>query len=563
MSTTTDAATPVDHSTNGRVDLYDDQPASSTNTNTSRRRGRRRGLLAVLGVAAVGVATVGIVVATSGGGDDAVDEPVTIRTATAETVDLVEFTDIDGTLSYAATTTVTASADGLVTEVATVDDLLEQGAVAYATDGRPAVVLYGDVPLYRELTIDAEGDDVLLLEQNLSALGYHVAELDDDGFPVDEDLVVDGIYDDATAEAVERWQDDLGVEPTGVVLPTDVVVLAGPSEVTEAIVAVGDRLTPGAPVLNLNQTATVTAGPSTVTGGEVELFVTDGQRFRARSTSSRKAIETGAVVYSIDDAPFTAIVTNAVIDRDLENGVEPGDDVRAIEKMLVALGYDAGGDLVVDVVFDDATEAAIEDWQEDLANTFDAVDVNGRIDPDDLVVVAPGTTVGAVGITADDTVVATGTQLWTTTTETTERIVTTSIPVADQDQMPLGGEVTIALPDGEQLTGVVTSVASTSNVDPTDPNAVPEFAVEITLASVPESVADIDELDVEVKLVDEMATGVTAVPASALVAVGDGTYAVEVVNGDTTQFVAVVPGMFNDGLVEVDGIAVGTVVVVA
>ena len=74
---------------------------------------------------------------------------------------------------------------------------------------------------------------------------------------------------------------------------------------------------------------------------------------------------------------------------------------------------------------------------------------------------------------------------------------------------------------------------------------------------------EIDELDVVVKLVDEMATGVTAVPASALVAVGDGTYAVEVVDGVTTQFVAVVPGMFNDGLVEVAGIDAGTEVVVA
>ena len=552
MSTNTDPTTAIDHPTNGKVDLYDDHPAPPTDTAASKRPGRRRWLLAGLGVAAVGVAGVGIVAATSGDDDATVDEPVTIRTATAETVDLVEFTDLDGTLSYAETTTVTASADGLVTEIAAVDELLEQGAVAYATDGRPAVVLYGDVPLYRELTIDAEGDDVLLLEQNLSALGYHVAELDDDGFPVDEDLVVDGVYDEATGEAVERWQDDLGVEPTGVVLPTDVIVLPGPSEVTEANADVGDRLTPGAPVLTLNQAAIVTAGPSTATGGEIELFVTDGQ-----------AIETGAVVYAIDDTPFTAIVTDVVVDRDLEDGVDPGDDVRAVEEMLVALDYDAGGDLVVDDVFDDATETAIEDWQDDLANTFDAVDVNGRIDPDDLVVVEPGTTVGTVDLTTDDTVVATGTTLWTTTTATTERIVTTSIPVADQDQMPVGGEVTIELPDGEQLTGVVTSVASTSSVDPTDPNAVPEFAVEITLASVPDSVAEIDELDVEVKLVDEMATGVTAVPASALVAVGDGTYAVEVVDGGTTQFVAVVPGMFNDGLVEVDGIAVGTEVVVA
>ena len=49
----------------------------------------------------------------------------------------------------------------------------------------------------------------------------------------------------------------------------------------------------------------------------------------------------------------------------------------------------------------------------------------------------------------------------------------------------------------------------------------------------------------------------------ALVATGDGGYAVEVVDGGSTSFVAVEPGMFNDGMVEVDGITPGTDVVVA
>jgi peptidoglycan hydrolase-like protein with peptidoglycan-binding domain len=553
MSTTTDHTRFPDTSLNGGASLHEDHPPTPPKGNGaggSHRPGRRWWLLAGLVVA--GGATAGIVWASDGGDDTAVDEPVAIRTATAATVDLVEFTDLDGTLAYAETSTVTAASDGLVTEIVAADDLLERGAVAYAIDGRPTVVMYGDVPLYRELTRGLEGDDVLLLEQNLAALGYHVAEVDDGGLPVDGNVVVDGVYDDATVAAVERWQDGTGVEPTGVVFPTDVVVLAGPSAVAEVAVDVGDRLTPGAPVLTLNQVATVAAGPATPDGGEIEVFVTEGQ-----------VIESGDVVYAVDGAPFTAVVTDAVVDRELENGVDPGADVRAVEEMLLALDYDADGTLVADAVFDAATEIAIESWQRDLANTFDAVDIDGRIDPADLVVVEPGTAVGALGIGDDETVVAAGTLLWTTTTETTHRVVTTSIPVADQDQVPVGGEVIVELPDGEQLTGVVASVASTSTVDRTDPNATPEFAVEITLASVPDSVARFDELDVVVKLVDEMATGVTAVPASALVAVGDGTYAVEVVDGATTQFVAVLPGMFNDGLVEVDGIDAGTEVVVA
>ena len=79
----------------------------------------------------------------------------------------------------------------------------------------------------------------------------------------------------------------------------------------------------------------------------------------------------------------------------------------------------------------------------------------------------------------------------------------------------------------------------------------------------PPSTAGLNELDVEVKIVDELAVAATVVPASALVATLDGGFAVEVVTGSaSTQFIAVDPGMFADGFVEVTGIEPGTAVVV-
>ena len=70
------------------------------------------------------------------------------------------------------------------------------------------------------------------------------------------------------------------------------------------------------------------------------------------------------------------------------------------------------------------------------------------------------------------------------------------------------------------------------------------------------------ELDVEVKLVDELSAGATVVPVSALVARGDGTFEVEALTTTGTTFVPVDPGMFSDGVVAVEGIAPGTQVVV-
>ncbi|MEM8620136.1 MAG: peptidoglycan-binding protein [Actinomycetota bacterium] len=514
------------------------------------RRSRRTWFVVASGLVVAAVAVAIVVLAL--GGDSTTDDTPTIalQAVTAETADLVEFTDLDGTLRYANTTTVTAASDGVVTELVESGQTVVQGDEIYALNGVPAVVFYGDVPLYRELGEGAAGDDVLLLEQNLAALGYHFADVDDDGDPVDEEFLVDGVFDTATTDAVVRWQEDLGVEATGIVGPGAVVVLGGPSEVIDVDVSVGDQVQLATPVVGLNEVAAVSPGVFANSAGEVELLVAPDQPLHA-----------GDVVYSIDGVPVTAVVTNAEFERDLSEGVDDGADVAAIEEMLLALGYDAGGDLVVDETFDEATEEAVIDWQADLENTFEAVDVDGEVALDQIVVVEPGSTVGALLVESGD-VLASGSTLWTTSVDTTERIVETAIAVADQDQLAEGTVVDVEFPDGEIVAGTVQSLATSSAIDPMDETATATLAVEIVLPAVPETVADLNEIDVVVKLVDEIAEGVTVVPASALVAVGDGRYAVEVVTAAGTEFVAVTPGMFSDGQVEVDGIAAGTQVVI-
>ena len=507
-------------------------------------------MLIVVIVAAIAAAVAGVVAITSDGSSRTEAEPITLQAVTAETSDLIEYSELAGTLVYSNTATVTATAEGTVTAIVADGTTVAQGDELYGLNGTPVVAFYGDVPMYRDLADGAVGEDVRMVEENLAALGYQYAEVDDDGNPVDEGFVVDGVYDDATAEAVARWQEDLGVEATGVVALGSVVVLAGPAEVTDVVIEVGAQLAPGAQILELNQLASVDAGLTIADGGEVEVFVTEGQE-----------LVSGDVVYSVDGLPVTAIVTDTTFDRDLSDGVDDGADVLAVEEMLLALGYDADGDLVVDESFDDATERAITDWKEDLENTFEDVSVDGSIDLDEIVVVEPGTTIGALR-PYDTTVLASGTELWVTTRGTTERVVETAVAVADQDDFVEGTTIEVEFPDGEVVTGTVTSLATTSTVDPADPEADPTLAVEITLPSVPASAEELTQLDVTVLVVDEIALGVTTVPASALVAVGDGTYAVEVVTEAGTQFVGVTPGMFSNGLVEVAGIDPGTQVVI-
>ena len=54
-------------------------------------------------------------------------------------------------------------------------------------------------------------------------------------------------------------------------------------------------------------------------------------------------------------------------------------------------------------------------------------------------------------------------------------------------------------------------------------------------------------------MVTDSATGVTAVPVSALLALAEGGYAVELDGPSGTRLVAVEPGFFADGMVEVEG----------
>jgi peptidoglycan hydrolase-like protein with peptidoglycan-binding domain len=91
--------------------------------------------------------------------------------------------------------------------------------------------------MYRTLQAGLRGgSDVREFEQNLAALGYT-------GFDVDGD------YTDYTARAVERWQSNLGLPRTGTVELGRVAVQPDAIRVGAVKVPLGDRATPGQPVL--------------------------------------------------------------------------------------------------------------------------------------------------------------------------------------------------------------------------------------------------------------------------------------------------------------------------
>jgi HlyD family secretion protein len=129
------------------------------------------------------------------------------------------------------------------------------------------------------------------------------------------------------------------------------------------------------------------------------------------------------------------------------------------------------------------------------------------------------------------------------------RIVRVFLPLADEGVLAVGDPVTVELPDFSQVPGTIVFVPQepTSSV-----SGSATFRVLVELAADPATdtmLADLpDETSVDVIFVSDAVTDVMAIPVSALVALLEGGYAVEVKTGlgqpQTTALVAVELGFF-------------------
>ena len=132
----------------------------------------------------------------------------------------------------------------------------------------------------------------------------------------------------------------------------------------------------------------------------------------------------------------------------------------------------------------------------------------------------------------------------------------------EQQQLArLGETVTVQLPDGRQAPGHVTEVGTVASESkgsdeekgsPSGESGESTIPVTITLDH---HVAHLDEAPVSVELVKSVRREVLTVPATALIATAGGGYALETLEDDRRVTVPVTPGMFADGYVQVEGVA--------
>lgn len=202
---------------------------------------RRWTVTAVVLAGAVAAAGFGLLGRTPAGKPAAALPPATVTIGKETLRDTVE---ADGELGYGPATSAVNRLGGTVTWLPGSGDVVARGEPLYKIDNDPVVLLYGGTPAYRNLTVGAEGRDVASLERNLSKLGY-------DGFTVDD------TYTWATAQAVMKWQEDLGLPVTGVVELGRVVFASGRVRVDTVDAEAGQPAAPGRRVLGYTGTAKV------------------------------------------------------------------------------------------------------------------------------------------------------------------------------------------------------------------------------------------------------------------------------------------------------------------
>jgi peptidoglycan hydrolase-like protein with peptidoglycan-binding domain len=207
-----------------------------------RRRRRSRFWLAFGGAVialAVGVGAWLWVSNTSSETSPAATRPA--ATAVVERGTIAATESWDGTLDHATPFTVTSSGEGMVTWLIGQGETVERGDELYRVDEQPVTLLYGVVPMYRDLGPGDAGADVDQLESNLAELGYI-------GLPVDDE------YGPATAEAVRAWQSAIGAERTGTVARRDVVFVPERGQVDALRSNVGTVVEPGIAILDITGT---------------------------------------------------------------------------------------------------------------------------------------------------------------------------------------------------------------------------------------------------------------------------------------------------------------------
>ena len=274
-----------------------------TGPDVARRRGGRGWV--VVGVVIVIVAA-GVVVAAATGafqgsgssGPGAAGTAYRTSTATVTRQTLTSQSSLSGTLADSGSYTIVNQATGTITTLPAVGKTVRQGEVLYQVSGTPVVLLYGNVPDYRDMSEGLTGADVREFNKALIALGYTTrAGVLAPGLGL-------GYFSAAPAAAWEKYQTALGIGvPSATVSLGQVVFLPTAAKIGswETGVTPGASAAPGTALMTATSPVpqvTINLDPSLETeikaGDKVEIDLPAGGTTTGVVTSVSKVAATNA-----------------------------------------------------------------------------------------------------------------------------------------------------------------------------------------------------------------------------------------------------------------------------
>lgn len=518
--TKTDSSTNVPTQSDNADSEVPDAPTEVTQS--SRKWWLWGGLVALVAIA------VAAIVFALGNGDSPKPVAEAINTAEVTRTDLADETIYDATLGRPVAGELTAGRAGTVTWLPEPGTLVTSGEALFAIDDVPILLVNGAIPAYRDfglgdtnVTVPAGRTGVLTW---LPAAGS-VIESGDVIARVDE---IPTVALEGDLPMYRTLRD--GVEGTDV------------QQLEQALVVLG---------FDPDETVTIDDEFTSATESMVERWQED------LGVEETGRISMGDIIFA--PLPAQVVSQQSGVGANVSSGTTilttsggellSGPDVRQLEQALVDLGYSPG---IIDGVYDIDTTTAVSVWTNDEGHGKD-----GRL-PVGSVVFNDGDL--RIGEVFADVGAAVGSTSPVISAADVETIVRLDLPAEDQGLLSVGSTVVIVMPDRSETAGTVTFVSSVATGG--GPGNPATFAVEIALND-PSIAKGLDEAPVDIRAVSEAVEDVLAVPVSALLALAEGGYAVELVDGSGTSLVSVDPGFFAGGWVEITGnVQVGDVVVV-
>jgi peptidoglycan hydrolase-like protein with peptidoglycan-binding domain len=251
-------------------------------------------------------------------------------------------------------------------------------------------------------------------------------------------------------------------------------------------------------------------------------------------------IRRGGTLFTVDNAAVTLLYGAMPAYRPLAPGTE-GPDVQQFEQNLKALGY---GGFTVDDHYSGSTAAAVKNWQKALHRSE-----TGVVSPADIAYTTGPVRVEELSVRLG----APGSGPILTYTGT-QKVVTVTVDADDHAWATPGAPVTVKLPGGTEVAGKVDKVANEATASDGPQQGADNAALSVTVTIADQSrLGDLAKTPVDVRYVADERPDVLTVPVSALLALAEGGYGLEILDATGTHTVAVHVGLFANGKVEVSG----------